>query len=82
MSRLLAILNTVLSIPALILVGLVRLYQRLISPMLGQRCRFQPNCSTYFIESVRKHGAIWGTCKGIWCICRCNPWNSGGYDPP
>jgi putative membrane protein insertion efficiency factor len=81
-SRWFTVLGFVASIPARLLVALVRLYQWLISPMLGQRCRFEPNCSTYFIESVRKYGAIRGTCRGIWRICRCNPWNPGGYDPP
>jgi putative membrane protein insertion efficiency factor len=68
--------------PARLMIGLVRLYQYLVSPMLGQRCRFEPSCSEYFIESVRKHGAIVGTLRGLWRICRCNPWNPGGYDPP
>jgi uncharacterized protein len=75
-------LRMVVSIPARLLIGLVWLYQWLIRPMLGQRCRFEPGCSTYFIESVRKYGAIRGACRGIWRICRCNPWNPGGYDPP
>jgi uncharacterized protein len=74
--------RTLLRIPALLLIGLVRLYQVLISPALGQRCRFHPSCSVYFIESVRKYGAIRGSCRGVWRICRCNPWNPGGYDPP
>ena len=81
-NRLLIGLCLALSIPAWLLIGLVRLYQWLISPMLGRRCRFEPSCSKYFIESVRKHGVIRGTCRGIWRICRCNPWNPGGYDPP
>jgi uncharacterized protein len=76
------IFRTLISIPALLLIGLVRLYQWLISPMLGPRCRFEPSCSTYFIESVRKYGAIRGFFRGVWRICRCNPWNPGGYDPP
>ena len=67
---------------ARILIGLVRLYQWLISPMLGRRCRFEPNCSEYFIESVRKYGATGGARRGLWRILRCNPWNPGGYDPP
>ena len=69
-------------VPAWLLIGLVRLYQMFIGPMLGRRCRFEPSCSAYFIESVRKHGAIRGACRGIWRICRCHPWNPGGYDPP
>lgn len=74
--------RTLLSIPAWLLIGLVRLYQWLISPALGRRCRFEPSCSDYFIESVRKHGAIWGFLRGVWRICRCHPRNPGGYDPP
>ena len=69
-------------VPGLVLIGLVRIYQWTISPMLGRHCRFEPTCSAYFIESVRKHGAIRGAIRGIWRILRCNPWNPGGYDPP
>jgi putative membrane protein insertion efficiency factor len=82
MNRLDAFLNMILSVPARILIGLVRLYQWIISPMLGRRCRFEPSCSKYFIESVRKYGAIRGTWRGVRRICRCHPWNPGGYDPP
>jgi len=71
-----------LRIPGLLLIVTARFYQKFISPMLGPHCRFSPSCSEYFIESVRKYGAIRGTCRGIWRICRCNPWNPGGYDPP
>ena len=64
------------------LIALVRLYQWTISPLLGRRCRFEPSCSQYFIEAVRKYGVVRGTLRGIWRICRCNPWNPGGFDPP
>ena len=82
MHRLWQFLGVMWSLPGRLLIGLVRLYQLSIGPMLGERCRFQPSCSVYFIESVRKYGAIRGACRGIWRICRCNPWNPGGYDPP
>ena len=82
MNRSCRILRAIPRIPALLLIGLVRLYQLLISPVLGRRCRFYPSCSVYFIESVRKYGAIRGTWRGIRRICRCHPWNPGGYDPP
>lgn len=75
-------LRWLLGIPRRLLIGIVRLYQYLIGPMIGPHCRFQPSCSTYFIESVRKYGAIRGACRGLWRICRCNPWNPGGHDPP
>ncbi len=69
-------------IPGLFLIGLVWLYKRGISPFLPNVCRFEPTCSTYMIEAIQKHGALRGTLKGIWRICRCNPWNPGGDDPP
>ncbi len=64
------------------LIGLVLLYKLLLSPLLGPHCRFQPSCSTYFIEAVRKYGAIRGAWRGICRIGRCHPWNPGGWDPP
>ena len=69
-------------LPAHLLILLVQCYQWLISPWLGARCRFQPTCSAYFIASLRKHGAIRGTLRGLRRISRCHPWNAGGYDPP
>lgn len=69
-------------LPALLLIGVVRCYQLLLSPLLGRNCRFYPSCSSYFIGAVRKHGSVKGTLRGLWRICRCNPWNPGGYDPP
>ena len=80
--RLMTILRAILHIPAWILIGMVRVYQVTLSPILGRQCRFQPSCSAYFIAAVQKHGAIRGGWRGIWRICRCNPWNPGGYDPP
>jgi hypothetical protein len=82
MTRYRDVLRLLLRIPGLLLIGLVRLYQWTLGPMLGRRCRFEPSCSEYFIGSVRKYGAIRGTLRGIWRICRCNPWNPGGHDPP
>lgn len=64
------------------LVGLVLVYKATVSPLLGRHCRFQPTCSTYFREAVKKHGAVRGSLKGLARICRCHPWSPGGYDPP
>ncbi|MFL2861091.1 MAG: membrane protein insertion efficiency factor YidD [Pirellulales bacterium] len=64
------------------LVALICVYQVLLSPLLGKQCRFQPSCSRYFQESVIKYGPLRGTWKGLTRICRCHPWNRGGYDPP
>lgn len=64
------------------LIGLVRVYQVTLGPILGGRCRFQPSCSYYFIGAVKKHGPIRGAWKGLLRICRCHPFHPGGYDPP
>jgi uncharacterized protein len=69
-------------LPSRILIGMVRLYQIFLSPLFGQQCRFHPTCSRYFIQAVQKHGAVKGSLKGAWRICRCHPFNPGGYDPP
>ena len=64
-----------------VLIGLVRLYQLTLSPLLGGHCRYRPTCSEYFIEAVQKRGAVRGTLMGLWRILRCNPLSRGGYDP-
>ena len=76
------IFHYLLRLPGAVLVLLVRAYQLLISPWLGPRCRYVPTCSEYFVLAVEKYGAIKGTCKGVWRVCRCHPWSKGGYDPP
>jgi len=65
-----------------VVVALIRLYQRLISPLIGPHCRFQPTCSEYFILAVRKYGPLKGSLLGARRILRCHPWHPGGYDPP
>ena len=72
----------ILDLPANLLVGMVRIYQYTISPLLGPRCRFHPSCSEYFIGAVRKYGAFSGALRGVWRILRCHPFHPGGYDPP
>ncbi len=67
---------------ALIFILPVRFYQVVIGPLLPKVCRFDPSCSEYFILAVTKHGPLRGVCKGVWRVCRCNPFNHGGYDPP
>jgi uncharacterized protein len=76
-------LGTILwHLPATALIGMVRVYQWTLSPLVGQQCRFQPSCSAYFIGAVQKYGAIGGTCRGVRRIGRCHPFHPGGYDPP
>jgi uncharacterized protein len=60
----------------------VRGYQYLVRPLLPASCRYEPGCSEYTIQAVRKYGPFMGCAKGAWRICRCNPFFKGGYDPP
>ena len=62
-------------------VFLVRLYQKMISPLFPPSCRFYPTCSEYAIQALTKYGIIKGTIKSVWRIIRCNPFNKGGFDP-
>lgn len=64
-----------------LLVGLIRIYQIVISPLLGQRCRYYPSCSAYALEAIQVHGALRGTWLGARRLARCHPWSDGGYDP-
>lgn len=64
------------------LLGLIRLYQMTISRGLPEgTCRFYPSCSHYGYQAIYKHGALKGFLMAIWRVLRCNPFNSGGYDP-
>ena len=64
-----------------VLIFPIRVYQRVLSPLLPNRCRFYPTCSDYTIEAVMKHGIVTGLWLGLKRICRCHPWNLGGVDP-
>lgn len=64
------------------LILMVRMYQVILSPILGGHCRYEPTCSVYFIEALRKYGPWKGAWRGVLRICRCHPWRPGGYDPP
>ena len=77
--------KTALSQPASMvsraLIGFVKLYRTVISPVLGANCRYLPTCSSYAIEAISLHGAIKGSVLTAWRIVRCNPFAKGGYDP-
>lgn len=72
------VVSKALSLP---LILLIKLYQTIISPWLGSKCRYTPTCSHYGIEALKKYGPI----KGLWLtakrIARCHPWGGHGYDP-
>jgi putative membrane protein insertion efficiency factor len=75
-------MQRVLRLPGQCVIMLVRLYQRGISPLIGPSCRFQPTCSEYMIEAIKKYGAVRGILRGLKRILRCHPFNRGGFDPP
>ena len=66
--------------PRVAVMGLIRGYQLVISPMTGPTCKYYPSCSHYGMEAVRVHGAFVGSGLAMWRILRCNPWSVGGVD--
>jgi putative membrane protein insertion efficiency factor len=64
----------------LLLSGLIRVYQLLISPLLPPACRFYPTCSQYALVAIREHGAVYGSWLAIARLARCHPWHPGGVD--
>jgi putative membrane protein insertion efficiency factor len=67
-------------LPALAVVGLLRLWQLLVSPVYGQTCRFYPSCTAYAMEAVDRHGLVRGGWLAVRRLGRCHPWNPGGVD--
>jgi putative membrane protein insertion efficiency factor len=59
----------------------IRLYQRLISPALGPRCKYHPTCSAYAVQAIERYGILRGSVLAAWRLLRCNPFSLGGYDP-
>lgn len=70
------------SLPRRGAIALIRVYQLLISPMLGPRCRFYPSCSRYACACLADHGFVRGSWLTLRRLSRCHPWHPGGYDPP
>ena len=64
-----------------ILIGLIRFYQKYISPVKGTKCPYYPSCSQYGLEAIKKHGALKGSMIASWRVIRCNPFSKGGADP-
>ncbi len=64
-----------------LLIGALRVYRALISPLYGDVCRYHPSCSAYALEAVQRHGAAPGSWLAARRVGRCHPWAAGGYDP-
>jgi putative membrane protein insertion efficiency factor len=66
---------------ARVIAALIRLYQVVLSPLVGGHCRYYPSCSAYTLEAVQTHGGLRGVWLGAKRIARCHPWAAGGVDP-
>jgi putative membrane protein insertion efficiency factor len=63
-----------------VLIGPIRAYQRVISPLLPRRCKYHPTCSQYAVDAIREFGPARGVVLAGWRLLRCNPWSHGGVD--
>jgi len=70
--------NNIFIIPV---IYIIKFYQKFISPLKGQTCRFYPTCSTYALEAYKNHGFLKGTILTLKRILKCHPFHPGGYDP-
>lgn len=73
--------SLIAALPGRLATGLIRIYQLLVSPLLGNHCRFHPSCSEYGREAISKHGLLRGGWLGLRRIGRCHPFHDGGFDP-
>jgi uncharacterized protein len=64
-----------------VVIAPIRAYQRLVSPLLPPRCKYEPSCSHYAAQAVQEFGILRGLILAGWRLLRCNPWSHGGYDP-
>jgi putative membrane protein insertion efficiency factor len=64
-----------------LLLGLIKAYRYLLSPLLGPSCRFYPTCSAYAAEAIDTHGALRGSWLALRRLLKCHPWHPGGIDP-
>lgn len=68
-------------IPALAALAVIRAYRLLVSPWLGQHCRYTPTCSVYTADAIYRYGVLAGTWRGLRRLARCHPWGGDGFDP-
>jgi hypothetical protein len=59
----------------------IKLYQKIVSPIMGPRCKYYPSCSEYAVQAISKFGILRGLVLAGWRLLRCNPWSHGGFDP-
>jgi uncharacterized protein len=64
-----------------VVVAPIVVYQRVLSPFLPRRCKYEPTCSHYAVDAVGEYGILRGAVLAVWRLLRCNPWSYGGYDP-
>jgi uncharacterized protein len=64
-----------------LLVAPIRIYQKVVSPLFGTRCKYYPSCSEYAAQAITKFGILRGLVLAGWRVLRCNPWSHGGVDP-
>jgi putative membrane protein insertion efficiency factor len=74
-------MKTMLVLLSMPFIALIKLYQWILSPLLGPKCRFTPTCSHYAMEALKKYGIFKGGWLSIRRISRCHPWGGHGYDP-
>jgi putative membrane protein insertion efficiency factor len=70
-----------MNLPRRLVLGVIRVYQVTLSPLLGARCRYHPSCSRYAMEAIESFGILRGSVLAAWRLLRCNPFSHGGYDP-
>ncbi len=70
------------AVVAKLLIFLIRVYQRTLSPLLGNVCRFEPSCSRYAVACLENHGALRGSLLSVVRVCKCHPFHPGGLDLP
>ncbi|MBC8386976.1 MAG: membrane protein insertion efficiency factor YidD [Actinobacteria bacterium] len=64
-----------------VLIFIIKIYKKIVSPTLPKSCRFYPTCSEYALQAICKYGALKGSVMSAYRVLRCNPFNKGGYDP-